>query len=192
MQVTIVYTSPSSETSAHEVASRVATFDNGSQAIVVRADLKDANAPQHIVAATVQAFGEQVDILVNNAGVLFEKTVLDITPGDFDDIFSVNVRAPLLMIKAVVPRLRAPGRIINLSSAGARSGFERLSLYCASKAALEGLTRSLATELGHQGHTVNCVAPGPVDSTDMVGSVPPEVIEMQLKTTAVQHRLGTV
>lgn len=158
---------------------------------MVRADLRDLAAPDQIVAATLDAFGDKIDILVNNAGVLFERTILETTADDYAAIFDVNVRAPLLMTKAVVPHLRAPGRIINLSSVGARAGFENLTLYSGSKAALEGMTRALAAELGHQGHTVNTVAAGPVES-EMLDGVPKEIVEMQLKTTPVQHRHGTV
>jgi 3-oxoacyl-[acyl-carrier protein] reductase len=158
---------------------------------VVQADLRNVEAPEKIVAATLKAFGDKIDILVNNAGVLFAKSILDTTADDYAAIFDVNVRAPLLMTKAVVPYLRAPGRIINLSSVGARSGHENLAMYSSSKAALEGMTRGLAAELGHQGHTVNTVAPGPVKS-DMLNDVSKEVVELQLKMTAVEHRHGTV
>lgn len=191
MQVVIVYTSPKSETGAQEIASKVSALNNGSQAIVVQADLREVEAPEKIVTATVEAFGDKIDILVNNAGVLFGKTILETTADDYAAIFDVNVRAPLLMTKAVVPHLRAPGRIINLSSVGARSGFENLAMYSASKAALEGMTRGLAAEFGHQGHTVNTVAPGPVQS-DMLEDVPQDIVAMQLKMTAVEHRHGTV
>jgi 3-oxoacyl-[acyl-carrier protein] reductase len=75
------------------------------------------------------------------------------------------------MIKAVVPHLRKPGRIINISSIGARIGPSHMSLYAASKAAIEGMTRALAHELGGAGHTVNVVAPGAVES-DMMGEAP--------------------
>jgi 3-oxoacyl-[acyl-carrier protein] reductase len=191
VQVTIVYTSPRSETGAQEVASKVSALGNESRAIVVQADLRDVAAPDKIVAATVEAFGDKIDILVNNAGVMFGRTILETTADDYAAIFDVNVRAPLLMTKAVVPYLRAPGRIINLSSVGGRAGFENLTLYSASKAALEGMTRSLAAELGHQGHTVNTVAPGPVQS-EMLDDVPEEIVDIQLKTTPVEHRHGTV
>lgn len=164
---------------------------NGSEAIVVQADLGRVDAPQKIVDATLAAFGDKIDILVNNAGVLFPRSLAETTPEDYAAIFDINVRAPLLLTKAVAPHLRAPGRIINLSSVGGRSGFEHLALYSASKAAVEGLTRGLAAELGHAGHTVNAVAPGPVKS-DMLDDVPEDVVQMQLKTTAVEHRHGEV
>lgn len=143
------------------------------------------------MAATRKAFGDKIDILVNNAGVLFGKAITETTAEDYAAIFNVNVRAPLLLTKAVVPYLRAPGRIINMSSVGARSGYPQMALYSASKAALEGMTRGLAAELGDAGHTVNAVAPGPTES-EMLDEVPKDIVEGQLKITAVEHRVGTV
>jgi 3-oxoacyl-[acyl-carrier protein] reductase len=103
------------------------------------------------------------DVQVNNAGVLSAKPITETTAEDLAFIFDVNVRAPLLMTKAVVPYLRAPGRIINMASVGGRMGPPQFAMYAASKGAggaIEAMTRSLAQELGHSGHTVNAVAPG--------------------------------
>ncbi|KAF2444276.1 NAD(P)-binding protein [Karstenula rhodostoma CBS 690.94] len=189
--VTIVFTSPKSEAGAHDVASQIEQLGNDSRAIVVRANLREVDAPDRIVKATLEAFGTKIDILVNNAGVLFSKSLRKTTADDFAAIFDVNVRAPLLMTKAVEPHLRAPGRIINVSSVGARQGFESLAMYSSSKAAIEGLTRGLAAELGNVGHTVNAVAPGPVVS-EMLDDVPQDTVDIQLKTTPVEHHHGTV
>lgn len=189
--MTIVFTSPSSETGAKNTAAQIDRLGTGTKAIVVQANLRDVDAPDRIVKATVEAFGPHIDILVNNAGVLFPKALKETTAEDFAAIFDVNVRAPLLMTKAVEPFLRAPARIINLSSVGARQGFEALAMYSSSKAAIEGLTRGLAAELGHAGHTVNAVAPGPVQS-EMLDDVPQDIVDIQLKTTPVEHRHGTV
>lgn len=95
------------------------------------------------------------------------------------------------MIKAVVPYLRSPGRIINISSIGARSGFGNISLYCASKAAVEGLTRSLADELGSNGHTINAVEPGPVQA-ELLQSLPKNFVDLQMSLTPMEHRMGTI
>lgn len=143
------------------------------------------------MAATLEAFGPSIDILVNNAALEFEKSILGTTAEDFAKIYDVNVRGALLMTKAVVPHLRAPGRIINMSSVGSRQAFAKLALYCSSKAALEGLTRCLAAELGSAGHTVNAVLPGPVES-EMLDNIPKEIVEIQKKTTPVEHRVGRV
>jgi 3-oxoacyl-[acyl-carrier protein] reductase len=163
----------------------------GSIATLVRADLSEIDAPEKIVAATRDAFGEHIDILVNNAAFELHGSILDTSPEDYAKVFDVNVRGALLMTKAVVPYLRAPGRIINISSVGARIGFENMTLYCGSKAALEGFTRCLATELGAVGHTVNAVQPGPVES-EMLDQIPKDIVETQLKATPVERRVGKV
>lgn len=186
-----MYTSPRSEELTTKLASEIKALGSGSNATIVQADLSQTDSPKKIVDATLKAFGGKIDILVNNAGVLFGKPIAETTAEDYATIFDVNVRAPLLMTAAVVPHLRAPGRIINLSSVGARFGPPGLALYAASKAAIEGMTRSLAHELGGAGHTVNAVAPGPTES-EMLDDVPKDIVETQLKTTAVEHRVGTV
>lgn len=190
-QITLVYTSPISKQLTEQLVLDIKSLKNGSDAKMVQADLSRTDAPEKIVTATLETFGDKIDILVNNAGVLKAKPVAETTAEDYAAIFNVNVRAPLLMTKAVVPHLRAPGRIINMSSVGARMGPPQFALYAASKGAIEGMTRSLAQELGDAGHTVNAVAPGPIQS-EMLDDVPKDIVENQLKTTAVEHRVGTV
>ena len=93
------------------------------------------------------------------------------------------------MSQAVTPYLGRDGRIINIGSVGARCGFKELSLYCSSKAAVEGLTRVSAAELGPKGHTVNTVNPGPVQ-TDLLDKIPPDIVAMQKSQTPLENRLG--
>ena len=174
-----------------ELSEKVASLVPPSQCIGIRADLRDPSSPEEIVRQTVAAFGPKIDILVNNAAAELVKPFHEITLSDFDSIYHLNVRAPLLMVQAVKPHLRAPGRIINIGSVGGRRGFKDLSLYCSSKAALEGITRCLAAELGDEGHTVNTVNPGPVQS-DMLDNIPKRLVEIQKEQTPVEHRLGTV
>ncbi|KAH1415336.1 hypothetical protein KXX32_000738, partial [Aspergillus fumigatus] len=149
------------------------SLGNGSSAIAIKADLRDPASPEKIVAQTIEHFGESIDILVNNAGVELVKPIKDVTVADFGWDYDLN------------------GRIINISSVGARHGFKNLSVYCSSKSALEGLTRCWAAELGASGHTVNCVNPGPVQ-TDLMDNIPKETIEMQRSQTPLQNRIGTV
>ncbi|KAF2658049.1 NAD(P)-binding protein [Lophiostoma macrostomum CBS 122681] len=186
-KITVVYTSANSESLAGNVVKQIEQL--GSQAVAVQADLSQIDAGEKVVSRTVAAFGSSIHILVNNAGVEFDRSLLETSAEDFAKIFDVNVRGTLLMTKAVVPHLQAPGRIINMSSVGARSGLSKLALYCASKAAVEGLTRCLAAELGELGHTVNTVAPGPTES-EMLDNVPKDIVDVQLKTTPVEHRAG--
>lgn len=122
--------------------------------------------------------------------MISDKSIQDITPEHFEEVFHLNVRAPLLMIQAVLPRLRRPGRIISISSVGAREGYPGIGTYAASKAALEGYTRSWAVELGLDGTTVNAVNPGPVAS-EMLDQVDPKTVDSQKQKTPIEHRVGT-
>lgn len=139
--------------------------------------------------ATLEAFGPHIDILVNNAAIISGEFTQDITAEHFDEVFHTNVRAPLFMLQAVLPHLRKPGRIINLSSVGGRQGYPGVGAYAASKAAIEGFTRVWAAELGKDGTTVNAVNPGPVKS-EMLDQVDPKLVEPQLKATLVEQRAG--
>lgn len=127
----------------------------------------------------------KIDIIVNNAGYDVVRTLGEITPADFAAVYDVNVRGVIFLTQALLPHLNANGRIINMSSVGARGGFKAMSLYCSSKAALEGLTRCWAAELGANGTTVNCVNPGPVPS-DMLDGVPGEIIASMFCTSLLR------
>ncbi|KAI9708504.1 MAG: hypothetical protein M1820_003965 [Bogoriella megaspora] len=188
-KVVVTYTSDRSTKGAEDVVASIKALKNGSDAIKVQADLRDLESPKKIVAETVAAFGNHIDVLVNNAGVEVHGKLQDLTPEIYTSCFDVNVRAVLFMTQAVLPYLRKPGRVINLSSVGGREGFPAFSIYGGTKGAIEQITRCLAMELGDDGHTVNAVAPGPVAS-DMLDQIPKELVDMQKKRTAVEHRIG--
>ncbi|KAK5110496.1 hypothetical protein LTR85_001009 [Meristemomyces frigidus] len=187
-KVTITYSSDRSKKGADALVNRIKSEVNSS-AIDVQCDLKDSEAPKKIVEASLTAFGPHIDILVNNAAIVSDKYTQDITAEHFDEVFYTNVRAPLFMLQAVLPHLRRPGRIINLSSVGGRQGYPGVGTYAASKAAMEGFTRVWAAELGKDGTTVNAVNPGPVES-EMLDQVAPSIVEPQLKATLVEQRAG--
>jgi 3-oxoacyl-[acyl-carrier protein] reductase len=189
--VVVTYSSPGSLKGVDELISQVKNLNNSTGAIGVRVDLREISAAQEIVDASLAEFGPNIDILVNNAGAELVKPLQDITASDFSYVYDLNVRAPMLLAQAVLPHLRAPGRIINVGSVGGRSGFKNLSVYCSSKAAIEGFTRCWASELGAQGHTVNCISPGPVQ-TEMMDNIPKNIIEMQRQATPVENRIGNV
>jgi 3-oxoacyl-[acyl-carrier protein] reductase len=108
-----------------------------------------------------------IDILVNNAGMAATHGLDDITEEDFDRTIAVNLKSVFLCIEAALPGMRARrwGRIVNISSIGARAGAVTVSIaYAASKAGLEGLTRGYAARLAAEGVTVNAVAPGLIDT----------------------------
>ncbi|GME55429.1 NAD(P)-binding protein [Neofusicoccum parvum] len=188
-KVVLTYTSPSSQKAVEEAVYEINALGNGAAAIACQANLQDLNSPKKIVLETTAAFGDSIDILVNNAGVALPNPLQDITPEEYDNCMNINLRAVLFMTKEVLPHLRRPGRIINISSVGARIGVPNMCVYLASKAGLEGLTRGLAAELGPQGHTVNAVEPGPTKS-DLLDKVPGEAQKLQMQLTPLGHRLG--
>lgn len=185
------FTSESSASTVAELRSKIETLLHRPKAHSVKANLSTIEGPKALVDAAIDwSPNGKIDILVNNAGVEAVKTLTELTVEDYDKVYNTNVRGTILVTQAVIPHLPANGRIINISSVGARGGFSALSLYSSSKAAIEGLVRSWAAELGKNGTTVNAVAPGPVES-DMLKNIPAEIKEIQKKTTPIENRFGT-
>lgn len=192
-QVAFNYVSESSKTAALKLVEEVERL--GSSAVCVQCDVAATTAPSTIVQAALTGLGaSHIDILVNNAGLGGNTALEDITVDEYERLMAVNVRAVLFMTQAVLPHISRGGRVVNLSSVSARGGYATQSVYAASKAAVEGLTRVWATELGHKyGVTVNAVNPGPVD-TDMyraAGPVHLARMEAENKKVPAAPRCGT-
>ena len=133
--------------------------------LILERDISDEEVVKEIYATVLKRYG-RLDVLVNNAAVCDENgsdTVEAITRSITDETFAVNVRGSLFMMREFVKHRGDYGRIINLSTDAARV-FAGQITYGASKAALEALTRSIATEVAKYGITVNCVAPGPTQT----------------------------
>lgn len=132
-----------------------------------------------------------VDILVNNAGISSSKLFTDITVEEWDDMFSVHVRGTFLCCRAALPYMlhQKSGKIINISSIWGITGGSCEVHYSAAKAAVIGLTKALAKEVGPSGITVNCIAPGVIE-TDMMKSFSEDDKEALKKETPI-NRLGT-
>lgn len=145
--------------------------DADSLVAVVRADLADPTVPAAIVAEH-----GPFDILVNNAAILIPRPIAEFTLEDFEQTIAINLRAPFLLCQAVLPTMaeRGWGRIVNLSSIGARTGgVSQSAVYNATKAALISLTKNIARNYGPFGITANAVAPGAVQ-TAMTAHFSPE------------------
>lgn len=145
----------------------VAEQDGGVCARTIRADLGDVDDCRRVVDEA-----GPIDVLVNNAAVVFRTPVEEFTVDEFDRTVAVNLRAVFLLSQAVAPAMaeRGYGRIVNVSSIGARDG--RLmhgTVYAATKAGVLVITRSLARRYGHAGVTVNAVAPGGVETEMIAG-----------------------
>jgi 3-oxoacyl-[acyl-carrier protein] reductase len=191
--VVLAYASPSSDAKINTLKTKIESLPHGPVAYPVRADLGSIEGAGQIISTLLEWTGNDLhlDILVNNAGLERVKSLAEISIDDYDAVYNLNVRGIILLTQAALPYLGAGARIVNLGSVGARAGFQSLSLYCSSKAALEGLTRCWAAELGGNGTTVNCVNPGPVQS-EMLDNIPKEIVDMQKAQTPIQNRLGTI
>lgn len=138
----------------------------GSEGLAVRCDVSDKEEVKGVVRETLEKFG-RVDILVNNAGIYPFKTFSEMTEQEWDKVLNINLKGTFYFIKAVLPKMieQKKGKIINISSiAGAVVGFSGLAHYSASKAAIAGLTKSLALEVAKHGININAIAPGPVET----------------------------
>jgi NAD(P)-dependent dehydrogenase (short-subunit alcohol dehydrogenase family) len=140
----------------------------GARALALMLDVTDAASIAAAVERTHRELGP-VDVLVNNAGVAESAQFVKTEPDFWDRHFAVNVRGPYLLTRAVLPGMleRRWGRVINIASLAGLLGSPYVTAYTASKHALVGFTRALATEVSGKGVTVNALCPG-FTATDIV------------------------
>lgn len=177
-----------SRTEAEELCAELEKF--GVRAAAFRADVSDKDAVENMYADVKAKLGT-VGILVNNAGIAEQALFSDITEEMWDRMFAVNVKGAYNCTQAVLPEMihEKWGRIINVSSIWGIAGASCEVHYSASKAALIGFTKALAKELGPSGITVNCTAPGVID-TKMNSHLSPDIIE-ELKNETALCRIGS-
>jgi len=172
---------------AEAVASEI-----GERACAVPGDVAAARVPDEIARRTLERFG-RIDILVNNAALPLSTRFADLTAEEWRKAIEVNLTAPFLMTKSVLPTMRAQsyGRIINVSSSGGRMVSTLGGAhYTASKTGLLGLTRAAAKELGKFGITVNAICPGMIDTELTREHASDELLE-GLASSYPVPRLGT-
>ena len=169
------------ETLAAEIVNR------GGHAIAIAADMKSASAPDELVDAVERTLGA-IDILVANAGTGSIASYQNVDAGTFEETLAVNLRAPYLLARRVLPGMTARrfGRIIFMSSVAGFTGGIVGPHYAASKAGLHGLTHYLASRTASRGVTVNAIAPALIDDTGMIPGDPD-----QLAGNIPVGRLGT-
>jgi len=170
-----------------QLATEIAAL--GSEALVVTADAASTADAEKVVAAAVEKFAK-VDILVNNAGIVRDGLLLRMKDEDWDAVLDTNLKGAFVLIRAVAKLMtkQRSGRIINISSVVGEMGNPGQANYCASKAGLLGLTKSVARELAKRNITVNAITPGFIE-TDMTAELP-EKSRQELINQIPLGRLG--
>jgi 3-oxoacyl-[acyl-carrier protein] reductase len=144
--VVVNYPWPSERQEAEAVLARIFQTKSSSvsKCILVESDLSTTTGPQHLVEETIRQLGPNIDILINNAGVAIMKPLSEATLDQWDTMVNLNARGAFLLTQAVLPYLSKPSRIVNLSSVGARQGYEGASIYSGTKSMMESFTRCWA------------------------------------------------
>ena len=175
----------------YEVATELEEL--GVSTLRVASDVRDRESLKALLAATIEAFGK-VDILVNCAGQTRRQPTLTVSEDTWNEIMDINLTGTLRTAQIFGAHMLANGygRIVNMASLGSFVAFHEVAAYCASKAAVASLTRSLAVEWGPRGVTVNAVAPGlfPTELNSKLLDGTPRGRELLLRTPA--GRFGNV
>jgi NAD(P)-dependent dehydrogenase (short-subunit alcohol dehydrogenase family) len=158
-------------------------------ATVHQGTIEDHEDCERVVSEVIDHHG-RLNILVNNAGITMDRTVRKMTPEEWDHVLRVNLNGVFYMSRAAIPHMieRGYGRILNISSVVGERGNIGQANYAASKSGQFGLTMTLALELANKGVTVNCVAPGFIE-TEMTGAVPEEIMQRVVEQIPMR-RLG--
>lgn len=162
----------------------------GGSALAIPTDVADEASVKALIAATLDRFG-RIDIAFNNAGITAYERIEALTVEDFDRVMATNVRGVWLLVKHEIEAMRASGRggaIVNTSSIAATGGSVGLSVYAASKGALDAMIRVVALEAGPDGIRINNVSPG-VIRTPMTSVLPDEALA-PLAAHAALKRIG--
>jgi 3-oxoacyl-[acyl-carrier protein] reductase len=161
---------------------------DGGRAITANADLSHEDHISALMEEVRVKLGA-IDILVNNAAIREAKSLVEIDSQHIDAQFAVNVKGLLLASKYAAEEMAQGGSIINISSVNARHPIREAAVYCATKAAVEAITKALARELGPRGIRVNAVAPG-VTLTEKHTITPDDTLRLFISETPL-GRLGT-
>jgi 3-oxoacyl-[acyl-carrier protein] reductase len=158
------------EAGAQAIGARIAEIGGRGEGRVF--DVRERAAAEPLVEDIGKRHGK-LSVLVNNAGITADMLAMRMRDDEWDSVLETNLSSAFRISRACLRGMMKArhGRIVNISSVVAASGNPGQANYCAAKAGLEGMTRSLAREMGSRGVTVNCVAPGFID-TDMTRSLP--------------------
>lgn len=141
--------------------------ETGAECLAIRADVGAPEQAEEVFARIEERFGGPAEVLVNNAGIQVWSSLLDLPDADWDRVIRVNLSGTFYMTARFARRLSAagrPGAVVNIGSGCNKVAFPSLVSYTASKGGVEQFTKVAAVELGPLGITVNCVAPGAVET----------------------------
>ena len=160
---TVVVNYNGSQAKAEEVVNEIEA--NGGHAEAIQCNVAEFDAAKELIDGVVKKYG-RLDILVNNAGITRDNLIMKMSEEDFDAVISTNLKGAFNCVKHVARQMlkQKSGRIINISSVSGVMGNAGQANYCASKAGVIGLTKSVARELGSRGITSNAVAPGFIET----------------------------
>lgn len=160
--VVVHYNSTAKLDEANKTADAVRAF--GTRALIVQADLTRPEQATALFDAAIAEFGK-VDILINTAGKIIRKPLVEFEEAEFDALFNVNAKAAFFLLKEASRKIADDGRILSFVTTMVAAFAPTYAGYAGSKAPLEHFSKSLAKELGGRGVTVNCIAPGPLDTS---------------------------
>lgn len=162
---------------------------------LVQADFSDLTAIQSFfptqIVPILTAENRPFDLLVNNAGIYAFNTHWQVKDDVFDRFFTINVKAPLHLMKDAYQHMKEGGKIVNISSTTAKTPSEKMVIYGASKAALENVTQSFVKVYRKKNISVNIIAPGLIDTTEDENDTVSKVIKQYMLRKAPDSRLGT-
>lgn len=182
---TVIVNYNGSAAKAEEVVKEIEVA--GGKAEAVQCNVSDYEKAEELLSYVIKQYG-RVDILVNNAGITRDNLLMKMSEADFDAVLNTNLKGAFNCIRHVARQMlkQKGGRIINMSSVSGVLGNAGQANYCASKAGLIGLTKSVARELASRGITVNTVAPGFID-TEMTQVLPEAVKAAAVEQIPMKH-----
>ena len=163
---------------------------DGGKIFYQKVDVTSTESVKNAVEYIIDNYGK-IEILINNAGIIRDRSFINMSEKEWDEVVNVNLKSLFIVCKAVLPHMKANGygRIVSASSVNGFQGAFGQTNYSATKAGISGFTRSLCKEVGKYGITVNALAPGFIKSV-MTESMPDEIIEAGIKMIPVK-RIGT-
>ena len=163
---------------------------DGGKIFYQKVDVTSTESVKNAVEYIIDNYGK-IEILINNAGIIRDRSFMNMSEKEWDEVVNVNLKSLFIVCKAVLPHMKANGygRIVSASSVNGFQGAFGQTNYTATKAGISGFTRSLCKEVGKYGITVNALAPGFIKSV-MTESMPDEIVEAGIKMIPVK-RIGT-